>query len=245
VVALVLAVVLLGAFVAIESGAGQPLMPLGLFASRTRAGALGGLLLLAAAMFGMFFFLTQYFQITLGYSPLLCGFAFLPFAVLTFLGAAIVPPLAARGYSGAVLVLGTLLVIGGLVWLTQVGVATSYPGGILGPMALFGLGGGFTFVTLSLAILGGVPERDSATASGLLQAMQQVGGSVGTAVLVTFFNGAVRDRSGAGALAHGVAVTMGVAAVLAVGTLLAAGLAVRFPRGASTQAETGAAVEVS
>ncbi len=237
---LVAAVVLLVGFVLIEARTQQPLVPLGLLAQRTRGGSYLALLLVAASMFGMFFFLTQYLQNTLGYSPLRAGFAFLPFAVFMFVGAAVVQPLVAKIGGVAVLVAGTVLVMAGLLWLTQVGVGTGYAGGVLGPVVLFGLGGGFAFVPLSLAILGGVPPEDSGTASGLLQATQQVGGSLGTAVLVTFFNTAVRHPGGQisanpllearRALAHGVGVTMGVSAAFAAGALLLVLALIRLPR---------------
>ncbi len=234
------AVVLLVGFVLIETRAEQPLVPLGLLTQRARGGSYLALLLVAASMFGMFFFLTQYLQNTLGYSPLRAGFAFLPFAVFMFVGAAVVQPLVAKVGGLAVLLGGTVLVILGLLWLTQVGTGTGYAGGVLGPVVLFGLGGGLAFVPLSLAILGGVPPEDSGTASGLLQATQQVGGSLGTAVLVTFFNNAYRHPGGTvltnpllearRALAHGVDVTMGVSALFAAGALLLALALIRLPR---------------
>ncbi|QMU71140.1 MFS transporter [Streptacidiphilus sp. P02-A3a] len=237
---LVAAVVLLVGFVLIEARTQQPLVPLGLLAQRTRGGSYLALLLVAASMFGMFFFLTQYLQNVLGYSPLRAGFAFLPFAVFMFVGAAVVQPLVAKLGGVAVLIAGTVLVGVGLLWLTQVGAGTSYAGGVLGPVVLFGLGGGFAFVPLSLAILGGVPPEDSGTASGILQATQQVGGSLGTAVLVTFFNTAVRHPGGQislnpllearRALSHGVDVTMGVSAAFAAGALLLILALIRLPR---------------
>jgi len=240
VIALVAAVVLLAGFVGAERRSREPLVPLGLLANRTRGSAYLVLLLVAAAMFGMFFFLTLYFQSALGYSPLRTGFAFLPFAVVTFVGATFVPRIVAKVGAPAVLSVGILLVAGGLLWLTQVSTEANYFTDALGPMCVFGLGGGFALVVLSLAILGGVPERDSGAASGLLQAMQQIGGSLGTAVLITFFNGAVERRGGEAGpgstghapLVHGVAVTMGVAAVFVLVALVIALAGIRLPKAA-------------
>ncbi|MFG1807509.1 MFS transporter [Streptomyces sp. NPDC049040] len=234
------AAVLLVGFTVVEARTKAPLVPLRLLTDRTRGGSYLALLLVAASMFGMFYFITQYLQITLGYTALRTGFAFLPFAVALFVGATAVPALLGRVGATAVLVTGSLLVGGGLVWLTGIGLGTSYAGGLLGPMVIFGFGGGFVFVPLSMAILGGVPEEFSGAASGLLQAMQQIGGALGTAVLVTVFNSALRHPGGTKAanpvteanrvLAHGVGVSMGAAAVFVAVALLITVVLIRLPR---------------
>jgi EmrB/QacA subfamily drug resistance transporter len=244
---LVVAVIALAAFVVIESRTAEPMVPLRMLANRTRGGSFLSLLLVAAAMFGMFFFLTQYMQIALGYSPLKTGFAFFPFAFFVLVGAAAVGPLTARIGGVGVLISGSVLVIGGLLWLTRIGIDTHYAAGVLGPMILFGIGGGFVLVVISLAILDGVPVENSGTASGLLQAMQQIGGSLGTAVLVTFFDSAVRHPGGQPlaspvaeahrALAHGVGVTMGVSAVFVAIALIVIATMIRLPRGPQPAAQ--------
>jgi EmrB/QacA subfamily drug resistance transporter len=234
------AVVLLVGFVLVESRTAAPLVPLKLLTDRTRGGSYLALLLVAASMFGMFYFVTQYLQLTLGYTALRTGFAFLPFAVAMFAGATAVPALLNRVGATAVLVTGSVLVGGGLVWLTNVGLGTHYASGLLGPMVIFGIGGGFVFVPLSMGILGGVPEEFAGAASGLLQAMQQIGGALGTAVLVTVFNSALSDPGGTPALdpiteanralAHAVGVSMGAAAVFVAVALVITAALIRLPR---------------
>ncbi|GAA1937642.1 MFS transporter [Kitasatospora viridis] len=237
---LVAAVLLLGAFVAVEARTAHPLVPLRLLADRTRGGSYLALLLVAAAMFGMFYFVTQYLQTALGYSALRTGFAFLPFAVAMFAGATAVPRIMARLGATGVLVAGSLLVGGGLLWLTPIGLHTGYLSGVFGPMVVFGVGGGFVFVPLSMGILGGVPPEYAGAASGLLQAMQQIGGAVGTAVLVTCYSGAVRHPGGRPAadpvteahraLTHGVGVAMAVAALFVLVALVLIAALIRLPR---------------
>ncbi|MDN3356282.1 MFS transporter [Actinomadura sp. DC4] len=178
------AVAVLGVFVAVEARARQPVMPLRLFAGRERRGAYGMRLLLTAAMSGMLFFLTLFVQDVLGYSPLRTGLAFLPTTVALVVASRAVPWLLPRLGARPVMVAGSVLCVAGMVWLTGVG------GGlvaILGPVLLFGAGTGLVAVAATFVALSSVPRADSGAASGLLQGMQQVGGSLGVAVLVTVY----------------------------------------------------------
>jgi MFS family permease len=92
-------------------------------------------------------------------------------------------------------VTGAALILAGMLWLTEISATTGYLSGLLGPMLLFGVGVGLVLVPLSLIILSGVQGADSGAASGLLQTMQQVGGSLGIAVLVTRYGSASRDAA--------------------------------------------------
>jgi EmrB/QacA subfamily drug resistance transporter len=240
------AAVLLGAFVFNEMRARQPITPLRLFASASRSGSLLARLLLVAGMFGMFFFLTQFVQEVLGFSPLRAAAAFLPMTVALFAVSRFAPQLVARFPAKALMVAGMLPVIAGMAWLSQVSPATSYAGGLLGPMLLLGTGMGVVFVPLTSASLAGVAPADSGAAASLVNVMQQVGGSIGLAALVSVFGtvtGHAHPASGPAALArlhaHGMAVSFGVAAVFDVCALLVILLTIRTRP--ATPAEAGAA----
>ncbi|MET9463654.1 MFS transporter [Streptomyces sp. NPDC006544] len=189
------ALVLLFLFVLNERRSPQPITPLHMFADRNRAGTYGIMLFLACAMFGMFFFLTLFVQNVLGFSPLLAGLAFLPVSVVIAIGAGITSQLLPRFGPKPFMVTGALFSASGLAWLTQTDVDSTYLGSILGPMLLFSLGMGMQFVSLTLMALSNVPDRESGAASGLLNTMQQVGGSLGLSILVTVFGTASRNEA--------------------------------------------------
>jgi EmrB/QacA subfamily drug resistance transporter len=223
------AAVLLAGFCVIESRAAQPVTPLRLFASAARSGSYLARLLLVAGMFGMFFFLTQFVQDILGLRPLLAGIAFLPMTLGVFGVSRAAPRLLPRFGPARVMLAGMLPVIAGMAWLAQVSAGTSYLGGILGPMLLLGGGMGLVFVPLTTLSLAGVAPEDSGAASSMVNVMQQVGGSLGLAILVTVFGTAYRHAAaaaGAGsvaaahhALVHGVAAAFTAAAVFDVAAL--------------------------
>jgi EmrB/QacA subfamily drug resistance transporter len=193
--ALTLGVVILALFVAIEARAGQPIMPLRLFLDRNRASAYLSVLLTVATMFGVFFFLSQFLQLVLGFSPVGAGLAFLPLTLLIFAASQVVPRLIPRFGPRRIRLFGAALITGATLWLTQLSATSSYALGILGPLLLFGLGVGCTFLPLSIIVLSGVRREDAGAASGLLQTMQQVGGSLGLGILVTAFGTATRSVS--------------------------------------------------
>src|SRR6201996_5147547 len=183
------AAVLLAAFVVNETRAPQPITPLRLFASAVPSGSFVARLLVVAAMMGMFYFLTQFVQEVLGFSPLTAGFAFLPMTVLLFA----VPRLIPRVGGWRLMLAGMLPVVAGMAWLSRVSAETGYWSGIFGPMVLFGLGMGVVFVPLTTASLAGVRTEDSGAASSMVNVMQQLGGSVGLAVLVAVYGTASRN----------------------------------------------------
>lgn len=190
----VAATVLLGAFAVIEARVAQPLIPLDLLGSRNRTGAYLGMLLLPAAMFAMLFFLVQFVQNVLGYSPVEAGLAFLPLTLMIFSARWTFPPLVARFGPRTLLAVSAVVITAGLGWLTQISPESGY-GFIVGPLVMFGLGTGLAFTALTVTVLAGVPPKDTGVASGLLQAMQQIGGSLGLAILGSVFAAAARDAA--------------------------------------------------
>ena len=250
------AVILLTSFVVVELRASQPIMPLRLFADRNRASGYLNMMLLPAAMFGMFFFLTQFIQDVLGFSPIMAGFAFLPLTIIIFATSQAVPRLLPQFGPKPLLVTGGVLITIGMIWLTRISAETSYASGLLGPMLLFGVGVGLNFAPLTVVILSRLEEGDSGAASGLLQTMQQVGGSLGVAILVTQFGIASRAAAGQplasatpAAQAHYVMASamsdaFVVAAVIAFGALMVSQFAINARRSefaASSAADTPAA----
>ncbi|MEU4390441.1 MFS transporter [Kribbella sp. NPDC023855] len=190
-------VVLLVAFVLIERRVSHPIVPLRLFANPDRVAAYVTMLLLVGTMFGMFFFLTQYMQGVLGFSPLQAGLAFLPLTGLLFTSSRIVPRLLGRIDGGKLMITGSVSVLIGMLWLTRVSEDTSYLGGVVGPLLLFGLGAGMVFIPLTGRALDGVQPEDAGAASGMLNVLQQVGGALGLGILVTIFGTASRNSDAA------------------------------------------------
>jgi EmrB/QacA subfamily drug resistance transporter len=215
------AVVLLAGFVFRESRARQPITPLRLFADRRRAGSYLARLLIVAGMFGMFFFLTQFVQDILGFSPLRAGISFLPMTAALFGVSRLSPRLVSRFRPWTLMVAGMLPVVAGMAWLSRISPGTGYLAGVLGPMLLLGAGMGVVFVPLTMASLSGVRPEDSGAASSMVNVMQQVGGSLGLAVLVTAAGsatgGAARLTTAAqAAVVHGMSSAFTLAALFDV-----------------------------
>lgn len=190
------AVVLLTLYILIERRSAQPITPLHMFADRNRAGTYGIMLMLACAIFGMFFFLTLFVQNVLDFSPLQAGLAFLPISAVIAVGAGLTSQLLPKFGPKPFMVIGALLSAAGLAWLTLTDIQSTYLGSILGPMLVFGMGMGLQFVSLTLMALSRVPDQESGAASGLLNATQQVGGSLGLSILVTVFGTASSTEAG-------------------------------------------------
>jgi MFS family permease len=142
---------------------------------------------------GMFYFLTLFVQKVLLYSPLRAGLAFVPISAFIMISAQLSSRYLIKFGSKPFMAAGAILATGGLAWLSQISVGTSYLG-ILGPMALFGFGMGFLFVPLTITAVAGVQPSETGAASALLNVMQQVGGSVGLSILVTVFSSAQKDK---------------------------------------------------
>jgi EmrB/QacA subfamily drug resistance transporter len=182
---LVAAVVLLAAFVIIEIRSPQPLLPLRLLRDRNRTGAYLSYAGVGIFIFGMFFFLTVFMQTVWGYSAIKTGVAYLPFTGALFIGAGTVTQLVPRIGARPLLLAGSALSTAGLYWLSRISEHDTYAGAVLGPTLIIGAGAALMFVTLSLVALNRVPEADSGVASSLLNTGQQLGGSIGLAVLGT------------------------------------------------------------
>ncbi|AWZ10912.1 MFS transporter [Streptomyces sp. ICC1] len=189
------AVILLALFIVNERRSPQPITPLHMFADRNRAGTYAIMLFFACAIFGMFFFLTLFVQNVLGFSPLRAGLAFLPVSAMIAVTAGITAQGLPKFGPKPFMVTGSLLAAAGLAWLTLTDIHSTYLGSILGPMLLFAAGMGMQFVSLTLMALSNVSDRESGAASGLLNAMQQVGGSLGLSILVTVFGTASRNEA--------------------------------------------------
>ncbi|TWD81093.1 EmrB/QacA subfamily drug resistance transporter [Kribbella amoyensis] len=194
-VAFAAGLVLLVAFVLIERRVSHPIVPLRLFRDTDRVAAYLTMLLMVGTMFGMFFFLTQYLQGVLAFSPLAAGLAFLPMTGLLFASSRIVPRLVGRLDNGRMMIAGGIFVLLGMLWLTRATVDSSYLGGVVGPLLLFGTGAGLIFIPLTGRALAGVKPEDAGAASGLLNVLQQVGGALGLGILVTVFGTASRNAT--------------------------------------------------
>jgi EmrB/QacA subfamily drug resistance transporter len=184
---LVTGAVVLALFVVNERRAEQPITPLRLFASRERTGAYVARVLFVGAMFGMFFFLTQYLQGVRGFSPLQAGVAFLPMTLVMFSMVFVVPRLVARLGHGRLLAAGVTVALAGMAWLSQLSASTPYLTGIALPMVILGIGAGAAFTPLTAVGVAGVAPEDAGAASGLVNVAHQLGGSLGLGVLVTVF----------------------------------------------------------
>src|SRR5437899_11393377 len=151
---LVTAVVLLAAFIAIELRSEQPLMPLRIFANRSRSGAYAVRLAIGATLSGTLFFLTQFMQNILGYSPLEAGLAFLPITVGVVLGAQSASRLIGRIGPRPLMSFGALVGAVGLFGLSRVTEHSGYVLGVLGPVLALSFGLGLLFVSTTIGAVG-------------------------------------------------------------------------------------------
>lgn len=191
---LIAGVVLLVGFVLYESRSAIAVMPMRIFANRSRAGAYLVMLIIGAAMFGMFYFATFYIQGVLGYSALKSGVAYLPFAGIIIVGSGIVSQILPRVGPKPLIVTGSALMTVGLFWFAQVDVHSKYASLLLPAMIVMASGMAMVFVTLTVVAVTKVTDTDTGLASALLNVGQQVGGSIGLAVLTTRFASASRSE---------------------------------------------------
>ena len=191
---IVLGLVLITAFLVIESRSRHALMPFRILADRTRAVSFLVMLIVGAAMFAMFYFLGLYIQQVLGYSSLKAGFSFLPFSVGIVVAAQVASALVSRvdprWISGA----GGVLAAGGMLGMSTLQVDSTYLTGLLPWIMLLSFGLGLVFVPLTLTAVSGVAREDSGVGSAVLNTMQQVGGSLGLATLSTVAVSAATDK---------------------------------------------------
>jgi EmrB/QacA subfamily drug resistance transporter len=216
IVSLVAAVVLLVSFVLIEARAREALVPPSVVRSRDRTGSYLISLCVGTALFGMFFFLTIFVQTVWGWTPLRSGIAYLPMVAMIMVGAGLSSQLVARIGARPLIIGGSAVAAGGMFWLSRLTEHSSYASGLLGPMMLTALGLGLLFVPMSLVSLAKVPNSEAGAASSLLNAGQQVGGSIGLALLGTVAWSAVYNNLHSAA--HGAAAHLTPAAAKAAQT---------------------------
>ncbi len=197
-VSLIAGAALLATFLAIEVRTREPLMPLHLFTDRNRAAGYLNFFFGPMAMMSAFFFLTQFLQDVAGYSSLTTGFAFLPLAVVLFTTSRLMPRWLPTWGPKPFAIAGTVLMVVGLAWLTRLTPSSDYLPGLLGPMVVLGLGGGLAFAPLNVVIMSTVRPADAGAAGGVLQTMQQVGSTLGLAVLVTVAGSASKSTAALG-----------------------------------------------
>jgi predicted MFS family arabinose efflux permease len=179
------AVVLLAAFVVIETRSRYALLPMRLLLSRNRSGAFLISLCTGTALLGMFFFLTLFIQEVWGYSALKTGLAYLPYVPVILVMIVFVQRAVSRIGARPLLIAGSAISAGGMFWLSRITEHSTYLGGMLGPTLVLGAGLGLVFVPTSLVILNKVTASDAGVASSLPNIGQQVGGSIGLAVVGT------------------------------------------------------------
>jgi EmrB/QacA subfamily drug resistance transporter len=211
IISLAASVVLLGGFLAVERRAEHPLLPLHIVSDRARGGAFATIALAGSAVFAVFLFLTYYLQQNLGYSPLKTGLAFLPMTVMIVLTATTVQTriLHRTGARPLVMTGMTLGIIAMLVF-TQLTPHAAYISHVLPGLLLTGVGMGCIFAPAFSTATLGVQNSDAGIASAMVNTSQQVGGSVGTALLSTIF------ASAAASFASGHARTAGVASAASI-----------------------------
>jgi EmrB/QacA subfamily drug resistance transporter len=223
-------VILLAAFVVVEARSASPLLPLRVVLERNRGGSYLAALLNVVGLFAMFIFLSYYMQQILHYSAAKAGVAFLPFAVGVIVaagaGTTLLPKIGPRVAMSA----GLFMSAAGLLWLTQIGVHTSYWTHVFPQLLIMSLGLGLAFPALSSTALTNVRERDSGVASAMVNTTQQVGASLGAALLNTIAATAtVRYLASHGprlapqSVVHGFTVAFAVgAAIVAAGAIVSA-----------------------
>jgi EmrB/QacA subfamily drug resistance transporter len=190
---LALSLALIVVFVAVEQRSVKPLVPFRIFRLRTLTGANVIGLLLGAALFSMFFFLSRYMQEVLRYDALKTGLSYLPLALVIIVSAGVASQLVTKLGFKPVLVVGLVLITIGLLWFTQLPVDGVYLQDIVAPMILAAFGLGFAFVPVTIAAVSGISPDDSGLASGLINTSQQIGGALGLAVLATIANTRTED----------------------------------------------------
>jgi EmrB/QacA subfamily drug resistance transporter len=189
---LIAGVVLLAAFAVWQGRAASPLLPPRVVLDRNRGGAYLSMLVASAGMFGTFLFLTYYLQQTLGYSPVVTGFAFLPVAGGIALSAnmstiVLMPRIGPK----PLVATGMLVAAGGAAWFAQLGAHTGYVTGVLGPLIMTGVGLGMVIAPSINTGTFGVAPQDAGVASASVTVGQQLGASIGTSLLNTIFASAV------------------------------------------------------
>ncbi len=229
---------LLAAFIVIEASAAQPIVPLHLVGVRRRAGAWLNVLLLPGALFGTFFFMTQFLQEVRGFGALEAGLAFMPLTIAAIVAARVAPRLVGRYGPLPLMLTGGVLVLASVLALSRTDAGTQYLPTFPFVFAMLGWGFGWSFMPLNVTILSGVPGHEAGAASAVTQSMQWVGASLGLAILVTVFGSASRSAAltastsrtvvdQAAVFAAGMSSALQVSSVFVVATLVIAVTVIR------------------
>ncbi len=199
IILLAVAASLMALFVAVEARTRAPLVPLGIFRSRNLTVSNAAMVLTVAGIFGWFFFGALYLQRVLGYGSLQTGLAFLPaMLVLGALSYSAAAKVVNRLGIKPMLVVGMTSLVGSLLLFARAPVGGSFLVDVLPGMLLLGFGASFAFLTVILASVSGVPERDAGLASGLVNTAQQLGGALGLAALASVAASRTEGLAGAG-----------------------------------------------
>ncbi|SNT65486.1 drug resistance transporter, EmrB/QacA subfamily [Asanoa hainanensis] len=183
--------VLLLAFVLVEARVPNPLLPLRVVTERTRGGVYASIGLSMVGMFGLFLFLTYYLQVVQAWSPVRTGLGFLPLIIAMILGPTLIGARLSHRVRPGVLLAGSFLTAAiGLLLLTQMTVDSSYLALILPSQVLLGLGTGTAFLPAMSLATHGLRRHEAGIASAIINTSQQVGASIGTALLNTVAAGA-------------------------------------------------------
>ena len=212
--------VLLGAFIAVEARAADPLVPLALFRVRGFSVSAIALALNGAAFLSMFFLTALYLQQVLHDSALEAGLHFVPMGIAAIVSAIAGAQLVTRIGTRAAYIIGSAVGVVGLLLLSRAGADSSYVADVLPGLVIFGLGLPLVGVSNQIAAVAEVPHEDAGAASGIVTTAFQVGGALGLALVSTAAASHVTD-----VLAGGATQTDALAAGFERGMLLAAGLA--------------------
>lgn len=244
-----IAAVLLVGFVILESRIANPLLPLRVVWHRNRGGSFLTSIILGAGLMGMFLFMTYYFQQIQHYSPLKSGVSYLPFSGALIVTAGVASGLLPRLGPRVIMTTGGLLATGGMVWLTQLRADSSYAAMILPAFIMLAVGMGCVFVPLGNTSLTGVANHDAGVASAMVNTTQQVGGSLGVALLNTVFTTTIlaygtnhhTSQYSPAAQVHGYNVAFTISAILLGLSTLVTFLLIRKDPGQTVQGEASGA----
>ncbi|HVH65531.1 MAG TPA: MFS transporter [Candidatus Acidoferrum sp.] len=234
---------LLCAFVVRQARIANPILPLGIFRSRTVAGANAVQALMNTAFIGFFFLGSLDMERVLGYAPMQIGLAFLPVAiVMALFSIRFSAQLISRFGAIAMLATGQVVALMGLLIVGVGPTHADYTINLLAPMVMFGLGGGLSFPALTMIAMADVAPAQTGLASGLLNTTGQVGGAFGLAVLATIAGARATSLAGAGfdlptALSGGFHLAWLVGAGVVAVTLGVAWMTLRTRQTASQHAE--------
>jgi len=256
---LILSAALLAVFIAIESRIKHPLVKLGVFARRNVSGGVLIQVLMPAALFGMFFYLSIYMQQILQYTPVQTGLADVPFTLVLIVVAGVLSRKIAKLNPKVILVIAPLVVAAGLLYFARIPLHANYVIDILPGIVLMAIGMAMSFVTTTMVTTNGASHEESGLISGLLNSGQQIGGAIGLAVLSVVSTSVIKNDMVAlhgnvaalpAAMVHGFQQGFLVAALFALGASVIALVVIRYRKPtktdianiAETEAESLAAV---